>query len=272
MHIRDITSSDFSALLPVLREGFPDRSLGHWKAGFVNLQRRPEIAGLPRFGYLAEAEGTIQGLILVLGSYVGSTTRINLSTWYMRKAHRRHATALMMRVLELEGDVFLNLSPSNAAMEISLACGFAPYTAGVTLLHTSSAFRKTNGQVIPLAKGRAGSLPAFVENHLQYGCAALELHDETGTGVALYRLKMLKGVIPCAQFLYGEPARLKALAGPIMGLLLRRGIPAAIIDSDSAEKTTGSRFFPGRSIRYFFGSDAPPVGDLLETEFAIFGP
>lgn len=274
--IREITPDDLPEVAALLHEGFPSRSLSYWRAGNANLQSRTKIPGYPQFGFVIVSQHTIQGVILLLTADLGNGPRSNLSSWYVRPAYRKFATFLFQQTLRVRDGVFLNLSPSARALPIATAFGFKPYTAGVILLDARAALGRANGNVVALEANMLDTLPctqrSVVEAHLSYGCSGLLLEDMTGTAVALYRVKMLKGLIPCAQFLFGNPKRLLSLAGPLMRALMRRCIPMALIDSDGTEVVHAGTFFRERSIRYLRGEVAPQVGDLLETELAIFGP
>jgi hypothetical protein len=275
MHIREITLADLPAVAAILHEGFPRRPLTYWQAAIANLQPRPEVAGFPRFGFVIEADNAIQGVILLLTADLGNGPRSNLSSWYVRPAYRKFATFLFQRTLKMKGGIFLNLSPSDSALPIATTFGFKPYTAGVIRLDARAALQRSTGQVKPIHVSKLASLPSslkgIAESHLGYGCAGLELQDVTGRGIALYRITVRKGLVPCAQFVFGDPSRLMALAGPLMRTLLRLRIPTALIDSDGTESPIVGQFIKGRSIRFLRGSPAPATGDLLETELAIFG-
>jgi hypothetical protein len=269
-------SADLPEISALLHEGFPQRSLSYWKAASANLQARAEVQGYPKFGFAMDVDGSTQGVILLLTSDLGNGPRSNLSSWYVRPAFRQFATFLLQRSLATKVGVFLNLSPAIDVLPIMTAFGFRPYTAGVILMDARAALRKANVRVAPFKADKLKSLTCAemttIVRHLNYGCAGLELQDEVGTTIVLYRVKMLKGIIPCAQFLFGDPARLLAAAGPVMRSLLPFGIPTALIDSDGTEVSSVGRFVRGRSLRYVRGSIVPPIGDLLETELAVFGP
>jgi hypothetical protein len=92
--------------------------------------------------------------------------------------------------------------------------------------------------------------------------------------IALYRVKWLKRVVPAARFVAGDPARLVMSSGPLMRVLLQRGIPLALIDAPlNYAPPRGLRLLANRERRYAGGTEAPPAaGDLRETEIALFGP
>jgi len=275
MRIREIDAADLPEVISLLREGFPRRSRAHWENAFQHLQRRPQVSGFPRFGYAIEAGG-LQGVMLLLTSELGNGIRSNLSSWYVRPAYRSYASFLFRRTLKQPDTVFLDISPSEEALPITEVFGFRAYTGGAVLFTPDLALRRGGGRVRGLRRQTLESLPTALASaivaHLDYGCAALELEDATGTEIALYRIKSLKRLVPCAQFVHGSTPRLGALAGPLMRMLLRRGIPLALVDAAPALDPVAGWLMPKRDIRYARGEPVPATGDLLETELAIFGP
>jgi len=87
----------------------------------------------------------------------------------------------------------------------------------------------------------------------------------------LYRKTRLKRHIPAARFLFGDPARISRNAGPLMRRLLGRGILLALVDARPGELYATGRILPDYGRRYFKGDTAPAIGDLRETEMALFG-
>jgi len=77
---------------------------------------------------------------------------------------------------------------------------------------------------------------------------------------------------PAARFIYGAPELLLANRGAVMRRLALRGIPLALIDVPPGAPPAAGRHMPDREVRYAFGGTPPGIGDLLETEIAVFGP
>jgi hypothetical protein len=53
--------------------------------------------------------------------------------------------------------------------------------------------------------------------------------------------------------------------------LLGRAIPLALVDIGEDTQSAGARRYPGRNVRYVKGP-APAVGDMMDSELALFGP
>jgi hypothetical protein len=276
MLIRPISAADIEAVLGLLREGFPARPPSYWRNALDHLARRPEVAGFPKYGFLLDVGGVAEGVILLLTADRGNGgARSNLSSWYVRPAHRKYASFLFQRALKDKKSTYLNLSPSPNVLPIAAAFGFKPYTGGAVLLDPRNVLA-AGGPVHPYdprtGSGLESDLRACAEAHLAYGCTALVVDDADGKMLALYRVKYLKRLIPAARFVYGRPERLLRNAGSLMRSLISRGLPVALIDAPLSLHPPVGRLFAGRDIRYVKGGAAPEPGDLLETEIAVFGP
>lgn len=284
MKIRLITKDDLNAVLLLLCEGFPRRNHAYWAKALQHLDQRPEVAGYPKYGFLIEDQGAVQGVMLILTADLGpgfaGGLRSNLSSWYVRAPWRKFATFMLRAGLKAQGGCYTDLSPAPQVVQINAALGFAPYTGGSILLDARSAVTGGGGDVTfwdgktdaGLAAKLAPGLAAVARRHIGYGCTAMLLATQEGTHLALYRIKRLKKVLPAARFVFGDPALLVASAGPLMRALLMRGVPLAQIDAPVGLQPRAGRLMPSRDLRYATGGTPPLAGDLLETEIAVFGP
>jgi hypothetical protein len=278
MGIREIVEGDLPAVVALLAEGFPRRRPSYWRRGFENMRALPALPAYPRYGYLLEEDAAVQGVILLPSTRIGDVApRANLSSWYVRAAYRSTAVFLYMQAIKQKGGLHLTLSPSPHALPISEALGFKPYTSGICLLDARAALRPARGwRLTRYDPGSEGSLPPataeIAARHHRYGCTSLILESAaTAPELLVYRPKEIKNLIPCAQMLYGAPERVLAAAGPLMRHLLGRAIPLALFDISEDSESAGARRYPGRNLRYVKGP-APAVGDMLDSEFALFGP
>jgi hypothetical protein len=278
MSIREITEDDLPAIVALLTEGFPRRRPGYWRRGLENMRHLPHIPGYPRYGYLLEENGAAQGVLLVLGSLInGTAARANASAWYVREDFRTKAGILYRSAITEADGLHVNFSPATHVVRITRAFGFRPYTEGVCLIDASAALRRSHGwrltRYVPQLRGDLPALTAdLAERHVRYGCTVLLLDNGTApVELVVYRLKLIKGVIPCAQLLHGTPEHVLAACGPLMRHLLTRGLFLALVDIGETTKTFGFRRFPGRNVRYAKGG-TPEIGDLLDSEYALFGP
>jgi hypothetical protein len=103
------------------------------------------------------------------------------------------------------------------------------------------------------------------------GCDVLRLETDARSGLLIHRRKWIKRLLPCSQVIYADPGLIADLAGLVMRALASRGSVLALWDADYTREPAVGRVF-ARSIRYFKGADAPPVGDLSYSELAVFGP
>jgi hypothetical protein len=283
MKIRVIGQDDRDAVVALLCEGFQRRDRAYWVRALHHLDQRPEVAGYPKYGFLIEDQGAVQGVLLILTADLGAGfaggLRSNLSSWYVREPWRKYATFMLRAALKVQGGCYTDLSPAPQVVQINAALGFRPYTGGSILLDARSAFR--GGGTVAfwdgvaetgLSAGLDSTLKAVARRHIGYGCTALVLSGPAGPEVALYRIKKLKRVIPAARFVYGDPALLIDSAGAVMRALLGRGVPLAQIDAPLGFSPAAGSLMPTRDLRYATGGVPPLAGDLLETEIAVFGP
>lgn len=278
MKIREIEEGDLAGVTALFAENFPRRRPAYWQRGFENLCLLPTIPGHPRYGYLLENDGMVQVVLLLLSAQLGDgLPRINFSTWCARPAYRPTAVLLHTRAMKQKAELYLNLSPAEHVVPILEFSGFKPYTGGVCLLDARAALHPGRGcRLTRYDPRRDNGLPAataiIAARHHRYGCKVLVLHSGSGTAeLFIYRLKWIKGILPCAQMLLGTPDRILAAAGPLMRHLLRRGITLALVDITEDIHMVGARTYPGRNLRYAKGA-VPAVGDMLDSEFALFGP
>lgn len=273
--IREAGENDVQAILELLCEGFPRRPRSYWVAAINALRSRPQVASCPSMGFVLVIEGKVEGVILLLSSDMGEGPRSNLSSWYVRPDYRKYATFLFQRCLKFKGSTYLDLSPADHVLSIVKAFGFKPYTSGTYLLDAKSGWHR-GGKVRAFSQGETTSLPhdivASLEQHRQYGCTPIVIEDEQGVMPALFRPKHVKRVIPTAQFVWGEPERLLKNRGPLSRWLLSKGYPFAFIDAPLAASAHGVRLVSNKGVRYVKGPAPIAVGDLRETELAVFGP
>lgn len=260
VNLREITFGDLHAVLELLCEGFPRRTTDYWQKALDRLTDRPVVAGFPRYGYLLEADGQPQGVLLLLTAVIDSAIRSNLSSWYVRQPYRGLATQLVQLATRTRGATYLDLTPAPKVLPIVKALGFKPYSNG-TLLFTPR---------LLLAGSPGARIVGACEED---GCDGFILEDEQGQMRALYRIKTLKRMIPAARFVFGDPRRLCAAGGTIARLLLKRGIPLAMVDAPlGLQPPPGIILMPQREVRYSKHGEPPAVGDLRESEIALFGP
>jgi hypothetical protein len=278
MAIREITDSDLGAVRDLLVEGFPLRSADYWSKGLANLGALPPVDGFPRYGYVIDADGGPQGVLLTLTSDRGGHgARTSLSSWYVRDRYRQTATFLFRHVLKLKNTTFVNVSPADHVLPIVEAFGFEPYTTGMVMLDLRAALlgRSPRGAVRRIDARGLGALSdgerQLAADHLRMGCDVLRLQADNRAGLLIHRRRWIRRALPASQVIFADPELMTELAGPVMRTLVRAGSVLAFCDVGQAPRPAVGRVFP-RAIRYFKGAVAPPVADLAYSELAVFGP
>jgi hypothetical protein len=278
MAIREITADDLEAVRDLLVEGFSLRSRDYWTKGLARLGSLPRVEGFPRYGFLVDADGAAQGVLLTITSDHGARgRRTHLSSWYVREAYRHYALALFRQALDLENTTFVNPSPADHILPILRTFGFEPYTGGTVALDLRLALRgrSAGGAVRRLGIDGLADLPApdarLAEDHLRSGCEVFRLQTAGRAGLLIHRRKWIRRALPCSQVIFADPELVLELAGPVMRALAARGSLVALCDVGQTREPAIGRVFQ-RGIRYFKGPEPPPAGDLSYSELAIFGP
>jgi hypothetical protein len=83
---------------------------------------------------------------------------------------------------------------------------------------------------------------------------------------------VVRNLIGAVQLVYcRDPADVVRLSGNLGRFLLRGGIAVAVIDANDRLNGVACVFVADRAPRYFRGAAPPAVGDLSDTEMALFG-
>src|SRR5438034_4743440 len=93
---RQIIEADIPAVVMLLAKGFPVHSRQFWLRVFERLAKHSTPVGLPKYGHLLECNDVPVGVILQISSTIPtattSTTRCNISSWYVETPFRGYAT------------------------------------------------------------------------------------------------------------------------------------------------------------------------------------
>lgn len=282
IHCRQIEASDLAAVATLLRRGFPNRPDGFWDHALNELAQREPPAGLPKYGYLLESGGKLVGAILMICSAVraGDTLapRCNLSSWFVEPAFRAYASLLVTHALRHKDVTYLNVSAAPHTWPIIEAQGFARYSDGlfVCLPGLSRTKGAEAAEVVDGALPPAVAADAFerqvVLQHAKHGCIGLWCVAAGQAYPFVFRQRLVKGFIPCAQLIYcRDIADFARFAGPIGRYLTRHGRPIVIVDANGAIPGLLGLFRRGSKPKYFKGPQRPRLGDLAYTEYAIMG-
>jgi hypothetical protein len=279
---REIIGSDIGDVAKLLQKGFPNRSLGFWLTSLDLLAELPTPAGVPKYGYILEGDGALVGVVLTVSSRrIASShhlTQCNLSSWYVESAYRSYAALFAAKVWKGKDFTYLNINPALHTRPIIEAQGFRRYSNGqfIAIPSLSRAGRDTGVAVIA-AGARSYAPPDSWDQdlllaHEKYGCLSLYC---VGTNFAypfVFRRRLLKGLVPCAQLIYcREIGDVVRFAHPLGRFLASRGEMFVLIDSNGPISGLVGKYLKDYMPKYFKGRVSPRLGDLAYTEVAMFG-
>ncbi|MBG1233865.1 acyl-CoA acyltransferase [Aestuariivirga litoralis] len=280
---RLIAEGDLEAVADLLARGFEKRPRSYFLNGLLRLAARAVPEGLPRFGYMLEAEGRAVGAVL-LAFYQRpglDEPRCNIASWYVEPAHRMHAAMLSSMALKQKQVTYLNVTPAANTWPILEAQGYKCYCKGLML-----AFPALSGsagvsieRVTPNTKAVAG-LPdhevQMLKEQLAYGCVSL-IARKGGAAMPFvflpFRMRSGRVPLPLMQLVYCRNVdEFVACAGPLGRALLKHGKIGVLVDADGKIPGLMGAFTEKRGKKFYKGPGHPQHGDLLDTEFTLFGP
>jgi hypothetical protein len=282
---REILESDLDAIGDLLTRGFVHRSRDYWMRGLNHQGTRSLPPGAPRYGYLLEHQDAPVGcLLLIYSSKIidGETaTCCNVSSWYVDPAFRNYA-ALFASMTQKRKDVtYLNITPAVATWPILEAQGFVPYCRGLyfSVPALSRGGRGVTVEVVTPDTASIAGLPevdlALLKRHTGYGCLSLVCHTaDQPLPFIFFSLRKRRGIIPLPAMQLGycrSIADYIKCAGAIGHYLLWRGKPIVIVDANGAVAGLPGIYSEARGRKYFKGPHQPRLGDLADTELAIYG-
>jgi hypothetical protein len=278
---RQIDEGDIAAVAALLTDGFPNRSYGFWQRALDQLARHEPPRDLPKYGYLLETDGNIVGAILMICSTIragdGMAPRCNLSSWYVDPAYRAYASLLVSHALRNKGVTYLNVSAAPHTWPIIEAQGFARYTEGLFIC--IPALNRLSGERVKILDAEARPDTAFdpserdlLLQHAAHGCIGLWCATAERAYPFVFRPRLVRGFIPCAQLIYcRDIADFSRFAASLGRHLARRGRPIVIVDANGPIPGLVGIFRRGSKPKYFKGPQRPRLGDLAYTEYAILG-
>lgn len=280
---RQIEEGDIAAVAKLLRRGFPNRDREFWQHALNQLTRHEPPRDLPKYGYLLETNGTIVGAILLICSEMRAgeelARRCNLSSWYVEPAYRAYASLLVSHALRHKEVTYLNVSAAPHTWPIIEAQGFSRYSEGLFIAVPALSRRSGAAKVdvfgadqCPAAAGVDAFEQDILQKHAEHGCISLWCATPERAYPFVFRPRLVKGFIPCAQLIYcRDIADFARFAGPLGRYLARRGKPIVIVDANGAIPGLVGIFCRGSKPKYFKGPARPRLGDLAYTEYAILG-
>jgi hypothetical protein len=278
---RQITPADRDAVASLLRKGFGlRRTRAFWQRAVDALAKRKVPDGMPQLGYLLESDGRVVGTILVIASMPRTgadpgAVRCSLSSWYVEPPFRIYAAMLAALALNHNDATHLNISPAANTLPTLAVQGYARYCDGVLLVCPLLARGEGAATVLPADREPAVQFETFewrlLRDHAEFGCIAFWCVTAGRAYPFVFRRRLVKGVLPCAQLIYcRDTADVVRFCGLIGRYLAVRGCPFAIIDASGPMPGLPGVYLDGRP-KYFKGPDKPRPGDLAYTEAALFG-
>lgn len=284
-HFREIQESDLEAVGDLLTRGFVNRSREYWMRGLRRQGMRSLPPGAPRYGYLLEHRGAPVGCLLLIYSnrIIDDETVIccNVSSWYVDPEFRNYA-ALFASVTQKRKDVtYFNVTPAFPTWPILEAQGFDAYCRGFyfSLPALSLGERGVSVKAVTQDSASVIGLPdeelALLKRHAEYGCLSLVCSTaEEMLPFIFFSLRKRRGFIPLPALQLGYCRSIGdyiRCAGAIGRYLLWRGKPLVILDANGTVTGLAGFYTEARGRKYFKGPYRPRLGDLADTELAIYG-
>ena len=283
--IREISDADLAAVGDLLTRGFGYRPREYWMRGLQRQASRPVPADAPRYGYLLENEGVSVGCLLLIYSsriLAGETViRCNVSSWYVDPAFRNYA-ALFASMAQKRKDVtYLNVTPATHTWPILEAQGYQAYCRGrlFSVPVLSGGGRGMRVEAVGADTKAVEGLPdadlELLRRHAEYGCLSLVCHTREGAlPFIFFPLRKRRGIIPVPAMLLGycnSIADYVRCAGALGRYLLRHGAPVVIVDANGPVAGLTGVYREPQGRKYFKGPHPAALGDLADTELAIYG-
>jgi hypothetical protein len=280
---RPIVPSDHAAVAELLNKGFGlRRGSAFWRHVLDCLHGRSVPPDLPNYGYLLESGGRPVGVILLIVSIPRTSAgpeaiRCNVSSWYVEPAYRGYASFLTSRALQCKTATYLNVSPAPNTEPILKAQGWTRYSDGL-FIAAPALQRRAAGVARLVGADRDPPAPSedferdLIARHAGYGCLAFWCATAERAYPFVFRRRLARGVMPCAQLIYcREVADVARFAGLIGRQLLVHGCPLIVIDAKGRVPGLVGRYVGGLMPKYFKGGAPPRLGELADTEAAMFG-
>jgi len=282
---REIQQHDLDAIADLLTRGFAYRSRDYWMRGLHHQSSRPLPDGAPRYGYLMEHEDRPVGCLLMiyLPKILGgqAITCCNLSSWYVEPAFRNYAALFASMTQKRKDVIYFNVTPARPTWPILEAQGFNAYCRGLyfslpVLSRAGHGMRveAVTSQTIAAA-GLSDEELAMLKRHADYGCLSLICRSpQQAVPFIFFRLRKRGGIIPLPILQLGYCRTLDdyaRCAGALGRYLLARGTPVVTSDANGAIKGVAGFYTEKYGRKYFKGPHCPRLGDLADTELAVFG-
>lgn len=283
--IREITEQDLDAVGDLMTRGFVYRSREYWMRGLLRQAKREIPPNAPRFGYLMEHDGQAVGCLLLIctrRTINGAIAdRCNVSSWYVDPAYRNFGALFASMVQKRKDVTYFNVTPVQPTWPILEAQGYRRYCSGQYFALPWLSWR---GATMSVARVAGGSTPidgvntedtAMLRRHADYGNLSLVCRGGGRARPFIFMpLRKRRGFIPmpAMQLAYCPSiADFTACAAALGRYLLLRGKPVVILDANGPLAGIPGRYSEEQGRKYFRGPHQPQLGDLADTELAIYG-
>jgi hypothetical protein len=282
---RAIQAGDLDAIGDLLTRGFQHRSRDYWMRGLHRQGARPLPPGEPRYGYLIENNGVPVGCLLTIYSSkkIDGETAIccNVSSWYVDPEFRNYAALFASMTQKRKDITYLNVTPAAATWPILEAQGFKAYCRGFyfSLPALARGQRGMTIEAVTAATTSVAGLPdadfEMLKRHADYGCLALVCRKaDAALPFVFFSLRKRRGIIPLPALQLGycrSIADYVDCAGAIGRYLLWLGKPIVVVDATGPLAGLPGIYRELRRRKYYKGPHRPRLGDLADTELAIYG-
>jgi hypothetical protein len=283
--MREIRESDLDAIGDLLTRGFVHRNRKYWMRGLRRQTERVLPPDAPRYGYVMEHQGVPVGCLLLIYSTknVGgeTTAACNVSSWYVDPSFRSYA-ALFAAMAQKRKDVtYFNITPLATTWPILEAQGYLRYCGGQ---YYSLPFMCRPGARVrveavtsdtTVVPGITNSDFEMLRRHAQYGNLSLVCRSaHAALPFIFFPLRKRRGILPmpAMQLAYCPSiADYVACASALGRYLLLRGKPIVMLDANGPIAGLPGLYSEVGGQKYFRGPHRPRLGDLTDTEIAIYG-
>ena len=276
-----VTLSDLDRATDLLAEGFPTRTRAFWRTSLARLVQAGgnSEADHPLGCFMMDKDEPV-GIALTPASLRprpdGAPLRfVNVSSWYVRPAHRWRAVLMLRKIVSDPGSIYTDLTPTADVRTMIATLGFKAVNLGV-VMHLLPILALRRGLPATVSEWQAGEpLPAgspsadLIESHRGLGCLPLIVEGRGGRTLLVLRPKRVRR-LPATQAVYvGSHAALEPHLPALARHLLGRGLLVAQIDCRS-EAGTRNLGFRHNGLWFAKGSLFEDCTDHLGTELSLF--
>jgi hypothetical protein len=228
-----------------------------------------------------EHQGVAVGVLLAICTTMPTAkdmfTRCCFSAWYVEPEFRVYGALPVIQAIRNKDVTFLNISPMSHTFPIIEAMGFQRYSEGT--FAALPIFNLLSRRRITVLAAHEKPTVAFepyeqtiLLDHAAFGCTSFWCVTPERAYPFVFRMRMIKGIIPAAQLVYcRDIADFAQFAGSIGRFLALHGQFVVLFSANEPMPRLVGRFFRGKTPKYFKGRHRPRLGDLAYTEAAVLG-